>query len=111
MPRKSVFDMPFPKVYEALVNKAEKKGRTKAEVDEVICWLTGYSDLKEMDGKTYGEFITGAPLWTPRAEYITGKICGVQVETIEDPAMKKVRQLDKLVDELAKGRAMEKIKR
>ena len=103
--------MPFPKVYEALVNKAEKKGRTKAEVDEVICWLMGYSDLKEMDGKTYGEFITGAPLWPPRAEYITGKICGVQVETIEDPAMKKVRQLDKLVDELAKGKPIEKIKR
>ena len=111
MPRKSVFEIPFPKVYEALVNKAEKKERTKAEVDEVICWLTGYSDLKEVDGKTYGEFITGAPLWTPRAEYITGKICGVQVETIEDPAMKKVRQLDKLVDELAKGKPIEKIKR
>lgn len=111
MPRKSVFDMPFPKVYEALVNKAEKKGRTKAEVDEVICWLTGYSDLKEMDDKTYGEFLAGAPSWNPRSEYITGKICGVQVETIEDSAMKKVRQLDKLVDELAKGRPMEKIKR
>ena len=103
--------MPFPKVYEALVNKAEKKGRTKAEVDEVISWLTGYSDLKEMDGKTYGEFIAGAPLWNPRAEYITGKICGVQVETIEDPAMKKVRQLDMLVDELAKGKPMEKVLR
>ena len=99
------------KVYEALINKAEKKGRTKAEVEEVICWLTGYSDLKEMDGKTYGEFIAGAPSWNSRAEYITGKICGVQVETIEDPVMKKMRQLDKLVDELAKGRAMEKIKR
>ena len=111
MPRKSVFDMPFPKVYEALVNKAEKKGRTKAEVDEVICWLTGYSDMEELDDKTYGEFLAGAPSWNPRSEYITGKICGVQVETIEDSAMKKVRQLDKLVDELAKGRPMEKIKR
>ena len=111
MPRTNIFDMPFPKVYEALVNKAEKKGRTKAEVDEVTCWLTGYSDMEELDDKTYGEFLAGAPSWNPRSEYITGKICGVQVETIEDSVMKKVRQLDKLVDELAKGRPMEKIKR
>lgn len=104
MPRKSVFEMPFPKVYEALINKAEKKGRTKAEVDEVTRWLTGYSDLEALDVKTYGEFIEGAPSWNPHAELITGKICGVQVETIEDPAMKKVRQLDKLVDDLAKGK-------
>lgn len=111
MPRTSVFDMPFTRVFDALVKKAEKKGRTKAEVDEVTCWLTGYPDLEELESKTYGEFIAGAPSWNPRAEYITGKICGVQVETIEDPAMKKVRQLDKLVDELAKGRPMEKVKR
>ena len=111
MPRTSIFDMPFSKVYEALVNKAVKKGRTKAEVDEITCWLTGYSGLEELDGKTYGEFIAEAPSWNPRAERITGKICGVQVETIEDPLMKKVRQLDKLVDELAKGKPMEKVKR
>ena len=111
MPRTSIFDMPFRRVYGALVNKAEKKGRTKAEVDEITCWLTGYSDMEELDDKTYGEFLAGAPSWNPRSEYITGKICGVQVETIEDSAMKKVRQLDKLVDELAKGRPMEKIKR
>ena len=111
MPRTSIFDMPFSRIYEALVNKAEKKGRTKAEVDEITRWLTGYSDMEELDDKTYGEFLAGAPSWTPRSEYITGKICGVQVETIEDSAMKKVRQLDKLVDELAKGRPMEKIKR
>ena len=111
MPRKSIFDMPFSVVYTALVNKAEKKGRTRAEVDEITCWLTGYFDLNELDGKSYGEFIAGAPAWNARAELITGKICGVQVETIEDPIMKKVRQLDKLVDELAKGKAMEKIKR
>jgi hypothetical protein len=111
MPRKSIFDMQFFAVYDAPVKKAEKKGRTKAEVDEIRRWLTGYSDLEELDGKTYGEFIEGAPSWNPHAELITGKICGVQVETVEDPAMKKVRQLDKLVDELAKGRAMEKIKR
>ena len=109
MPRTNIFDMPFPKVYGALVNKAEKKGRTKAEVDEITRWLTGYSDLEELDGKTYGEFIEGAPSWNPHAELITGKICGVQVETIEDPAMKKVRQLDKLVDELAKGKPIEKV--
>ena len=111
MPRKSIFDMPFSKVYEALVTKAEEKGRTKAEVDEVTRWLTGHSDLEALNGKTYGEFIAEAPLWNPRAEYITGKICGVQVETIEDPMMKKVRQLDKLIDELAKGKPLEKIKR
>ena len=103
--------MPFSKVYEALVKKAEKKGRTKAEVDEVTRWLTGHSDLEDLNGKTYGEFIAEAPLWNPRAEDITGKICGVQVETIEDPMMKKVRQLDKLIDELAKGKPLEKIKR
>ena len=111
MPRTNIFDMPFSRIYEALVNKAEKKGRTKAEVDEVTCWLTGYPDLEELDVKTYGEFIAGAPSWNPRSEYITGKICGMQVETIEDPAMKRVRQLDKLVDELAKGRPMEKVLR
>ena len=111
MPRTSIFDMPFPKVYEALVNKAVKKGRTRAEVDEITCWLTGYSNLEELDNKTYGGFIAEAPSWNTRAELITGKICGVQVETIEDPMMKKVRQLDKLVDELAKWKTMEKIKR
>ena len=89
MPRKSLFDMPFPKVYEALINKAEKKGRTKAEVDEVTRWLTGYPDLEELDGKTYGEFIAGAPLWNPRSEYSTGKICGVQVEMIRPGDEKK----------------------
>ena len=111
MPRKSIFDMPFSAVYAALINKAEKKGRTKAEIDELSCWLTGYSDMKEPEGKTDGEFIAEAPEWNPCAELITGKICGVQVETIEDPMMKRVRQLDKLVDELAKGKPMEKIKR
>ena len=93
MPRTSIFDMP------------------KVEVDEITCWLTGYPDLDDLNDKTYGEFIAGAPSWNPRSEYITGKICGVQVETIEDPAMKRVRQLDKLVDELAKGKPMEKVLR
>ena len=111
MPRQSISDMPVSRVYPLLVQKAERKGRTKQEVDAVIKWLTGY-DMDEVDqSMTYGEFFRNAPKMNPRAELITGKICGVQVETIEDPLMKKVRQLDKLVDELAKGRPMEKILR
>ena len=111
MPRQSVFDMKVSKVYPLLVAKAEKKGRTKAEVDEVTAWLTGY-DMETTDlDVTYAEFFDNAPAYNPRAELITGKICGIQVETIEDPLMKKIRQLDKLVDELAKGKTMEKILR
>ena len=111
MPRQSVFDMKVSKVYPLLVAKAQKKGRTKAEVDEVTEWLTGY-DMKTADlDVTYAEFFNNAPAYNPRSELITGKICGVQVETIDDPLMKKVRQLDKLVDELAKGKPLEKIKR
>ena len=111
MPRQSVFDMKVSRIYPLLVAKAEKKGRAKAEVDEVISWLTGY-DMSSVDlDMTYGEFFDRAPYYNPRAELITGTICGVKVETIEDPLMKKIRQLDKLIDELAKGRPMEKIKR
>lgn len=111
MPRQSISDMPVSRVYPLLVQKAERKGRTKGEVDAVIKWLTGY-DMDEVDqSMTYGEFFRNAPEMNPRAELITGKICGVQVETIEDPFMKKVRQLDKLVDELAKGKPMEKVLR
>ena len=111
MPRQSVFEMKVSGIYPLLVAKAEKKGRTKAEVDEVITWLTGY-DMSAVDlDMTYGEFFDRAPCYNPRAEKITGTICGVKVETIEDPLMKRVRQLDKLVDELAKGKPMEKIKR
>ena len=111
MPRQSVFDMKVSKVYPLLVAKAEKKNRTKAEVDEVISWLTGY-DMSTVDlDMTYGEFFNLAPSYNPRAELITGTICGVKVETIEDPLMKRIRQLDKLVDELAKGKPMEKIMR
>jgi hypothetical protein len=111
MPRQSISDMPVSRVYPLLVQKAERKGRTKQEVDAVIKWLTGH-DMDEVDqSMTYGEFFRNAPEMNPRAELITGKICGVQVETIEDPFIKKVRQLDKLVDELAKGRPMEKILR
>lgn len=104
MPRQSVFDMPYSKVYDCLVAKAERKGRTKAEVDDIINWLTGYEKPAEID-LTYGEFLSSAPAWNPRAELITGSVCGIRVEEIEDPMTKKMRQLDKLVDELANGEA------
>ncbi len=111
MPRQSVADMKVSKVYPLLVAKAERKHRTKEEVDEVIRWLTGY-DMNTIDlDVTYAEFFHNAPAFNPRASLITGSVCGVKVETIEDPLMKKVRQLDKLVDELAKGKPMEKILR
>ena len=115
MARQSVFDMPFSRVYPMLISKAERKGRTRKEVDEVTSWLTGYSPAQIDEALsseiTYGDFFSGAPAYNPRADLITGKICGIQVETIEDPLMKKIRQLDKLVDELARGKAMEKILR
>ena len=111
MPKESVFDMKVSKVYPLLVAKAEKNGRTRKEVDEVTAWLTG-RDMSGMDpDMTYAEFFNHAPAYNPRAELITGSVCGVKVETIEDPLMKKIRQLDKLVDELAKGKPMEKILR
>ncbi len=115
MARQSVFDMSFAKVYSALVQKAERKGRTRTEVDEVTSWLTGYTseqiDAAMQSDLTYGKFFSDAPAYNPRSVLISGKVCGVQVETVEDPLMKKIRQLDKLVDELAKGRPMEKILR
>ena len=113
MARQSIFDMSFSKVYPMLIQKAEKKGRTRAEVDEVTSWLTGYSAeqiAEALDSDiTYGVFFNNAPSWNPKADLIAGKICGVQVETIEDPLMKKIRQLDKLVDDLAMGKPMEKV--
>ena len=111
MPRQSIFDMQFSKVYPLLVQKAKRKGRTREEVDAVIAWLTGY-DMASADlDAPCRAFFDNAPAWNPRAELITGKVCGVQVETIEDPTMKKIRQLDKLVDELAKGKPIEKVLR
>ena len=111
MPRQSVFDRKVSGIYPLLIAKAEKKGRTKAEVDDVISRLTGY-DMSTADlDMTYGEFFDRAPCYNPRAELITGAICGVKVETIEDPLMKKIRQLDKLLDELARGKPMEKVRR
>ncbi len=110
-----IYRMLFSSVYPLYIQKAEKKGRTKAEVDTVICWLTGYnakSLQKQIDRKTdFETFFAEAPALHPNVSKITGVICGYRVEEIEDPLVQKVRYLDKLVDELAKGRAMEKILR
>jgi hypothetical protein len=107
--------MPFANVYPMYIQKAEKKGRTKAEVDEIICWLTGYDEkafLRQLENKTdFETFFGRAPQLNPNASKITGVICGYRVEEIEDPLMQQIRYLDKLVDELAKGKAMEKILR
>ena len=107
----SVKDMKVSRIYPLLVAKAERKGRTRSEVDEIIRWLTGY-EMETVDQEiTWAEFFQKAPAYNPGAERITGSVCGVRVETIEDPLMKRIRQLDKLIDELAKGRPMEKILR
>jgi hypothetical protein len=107
--------MKFAKVYPLYVQKAERKNRTKDEVDQIICWLTGYTRAglekqirRESDFQT---FFDQAPRLHPNSELIKGVVCGVRVEDIDDPLMKKVRYLDKLIDELAKGKAMEKILR
>jgi len=115
MEKQRVFSMPFARVYPLYVQKAEKKGRTRTEVDEVICWLTGYSPralAKQIEAmKDLEAFFREAPALHPNASKITGVICGVRIEEIEDPLMRKIRYMDKLVDELAKGRPMEKILR
>ena len=110
-----VFQMNFGKVYGLLLDKATRKGRTKAEVDEVICWLTGYS-LEQLEaarsaGLCYGDFFRNAPQLNPNWALIKGVVCGVRVEAVEDPLMREIRYLDKLIDELAKGKTMEKILR
>jgi hypothetical protein len=110
-----VFKMSFASVYPHYINKAEKKGRTKAEVDAIIFWLTGYNKQtlqKHIDEKTdFETFFAQAPQMNPNVSKITGVICGYRVEEIEDKLMQKIRYLDKLVDELAKGKTMEKILR
>ncbi len=111
MARQNVFDMKFSKVYPLLVAKAEKKGRTQDEVDEVIRWLTGYLPGQWDCECTYREFFENAPSLNPNAALIKGAVCGIRVEEIEDPLMQKIRWLDKLVDELAKGKSMDKILR
>lgn len=112
---KRVMAMPFASVYPMYTQKAEKKGRTKAEVDEVICWLTGYSQ-KELDKQieketSYGEFIEQAPKLNPSRSQVTGVICGIRLEELPESTFKEMRYIDKLVDEIAKGRPMEKILR
>ena len=111
MSRQDVFEMPFEKVYQCLVQKAERKSRTQEEVDQIIKWLTGYVSMDILNGLTYGQFLSLAPTWNPRSDLITGSICGVKVEEIDDPMTKKMRQLDKLIDELATGKPMEKVLR
>jgi hypothetical protein len=110
-----IFAISFARVYPEYVNKAERKGRTKAEVDEIIRWLTGYSQAeldaqleKQADVET---FLAEAPRPNPARALIKGVVCGVRLEEIEDPTMREIRYLDKLIDELAKGKAMEKILR
>ncbi|UTC64612.1 DUF2200 domain-containing protein [Treponema sp. OMZ 788] len=111
MPRTSIFEMKFSKIYPLLLQKVERKGRTKEELDAVIEWLTGYNMNEVNQDMTYEDFFNKAPAINPRAELIKGKVCGVQVELIEDPLMQKIRWLDKLVDELAKGKSLDKVLR
>ncbi|MBM6991799.1 MAG: DUF2200 domain-containing protein [Prevotella sp.] len=109
------FTMPFTAIYPLYINKAERKGRTQAEVNEIIFWLTGYDDqtmAAQMERKVdIRTFFNEAPHFNPNASLIKGVICGYRVEEIEDELIRKTRYLDKLIDELAKGRAMEKILR
>ena len=115
MPAHRIFSMAFAKVYPLYVQKAERKGRSKEEVDEVICWLTGYDNAglqrqieQERDFET---FFAQAPAMHPNRALVTGLVCGIRVEDVEDPLMQKIRQLDKLIDELARGKAMASILR
>ncbi|MBP7992820.1 MAG: DUF2200 domain-containing protein [Candidatus Magasanikbacteria bacterium] len=115
MAKHRIYTMSVAKVYPLYVLKAEKKGHTKAEVDEIICWLTGYTQKgleAELEKQTdFETFFAKAPKLNPARVLIKGKICGVQIEEITDPLMREVRYLDKLIDELAKGKVMEKILR
>ncbi len=115
MTKHRIYSMSVARVYPLYLAKVEKKGRTKAEVDEIIRWLTGHSQKtleKELEKKTsFEDFFAKAPRMNASRSLITGVICGVRVETIEEPIMREIRYLDKLIDELAKGKAMEKILR
>ena len=115
MTNEKVFAMSFAKVYPMLIAKAERKGRTRDEVLAVTAWLTGYNyeQLEELlvSDITYGDFFRKAPVLNPARKQIKGSVCGVKVEAVEDPLMQEIRILDKLVDELAKGKPMEKILR
>ena len=115
MAKHKIYTMSFAKVYPHYIAKAEKKGRTKAEVDEIVRWLTGYSQeaLEEIlaNGTDFETFFAEAPQLNPSRRLVKGVICGVRVEEIDEPTMQEIRYLDKLVDELAKGKAMEGILR
>ena len=115
MENEKVYQMDFLKVYRLLVDKAERKGRTREEVDEIIRWLTGYGQT-ELEGMLerpvpYGDFFRNAPELNENRRLIRGVVCGVRVEDIEEPLMREIRYLDKLIDELARGKAMDKILR
>lgn len=115
MPNHRIYTMKFSGVYPLYVEKAERKNRTQAEVDRLICWLTGYdaAGLRQQidQGNDLETFFAQAPAMNPNRALVKGVVCGVRVEEIEDPLMREVRYLDKLIDELAKGKAMEKILR
>ncbi|MDP9140419.1 MAG: DUF2200 domain-containing protein [Pseudomonadota bacterium] len=115
MPRHRIFTTSFSSVYPLYLHKAERKNRTKAEVDQIICWLTGYSQKglqKQIEQQSdFETFFAQAPAMHPNCSLIKGVVCGVRVEEVEDPLMQKIRYLDKLIDELAKGKVMEKILR
>src|SRR5262252_6073219 len=115
MPKHRIFTTSFASVYPMYVQKAERKNRTKKEVDQVICWLTGYNEAglrKQIEQKIdFETFFAQAPRMNPNTSLIKGVVCGIRVEEVEDPLMQKIRFLDKLIDELAKGKAMEKILR
>ncbi len=115
MAKHRIYTMSFASVYPHYITKAEKKGRTKEEVDEIIRWLTGYTQEEletHIEKKTnFEDFFAEAPNMNPNRKMITGVICGVRVEEIEEPLMQEIRYMDKLIDELAKGKAMEKILR
>ena len=115
MQKHRIFSMKFGDVYPLYVQKAERKNRTKAEVDQIICWLTGYDQTglqKQIDqGVDFETFFDQAPALNPNSSLIKGVVCGIRVEEVEDPLMQKIRYLDKLVDELARGKKMEKILR
>ena len=115
MPRHRIFSTAFAKVYPMYVQKAEGKGRTRTEVDQVIRWLTGYTqaglEQQIAQGTDIETFFAQAPALHPNTALVKGVVCGVRVEEVEDPLMRKIRIMDKLVDELAKGKAMEKILR
>jgi hypothetical protein len=115
MDNSKIFSMSFASVYPYYIAKAEKKGRTKAEVDEIILWLTGYDEAafqNHLDNQTdFEHFFALAPQINPNVTKITGVVCGIRVENVEDKRMQQIRYLDKLIDELARGKAMEKILR